>query len=110
VYNGRVFHGLFVFSNFLALFCVACLVPRPFRALASLLAVFATAIDVWRFMRGVPRAFGRCSCGSDLLSGFTSRGRGVSDYMFGPWHWFPGSFAGVRCFLSRMLRACEVHE
>jgi hypothetical protein len=57
--------------------------------LGVLLAVFATAIDAWRFLRGVPRAFGvtfvlpgiTCSC-------FTSRGRGVS--FLGRGTGFPG--------------------
>jgi hypothetical protein len=66
--------------------------------LGVLLAVFATAIDAWRFLRGVPRAFGvtfvlpgiTCSC-------FTSRGRGVS--CMGRGTGFPACFGMVCCFI-----------
>ncbi len=54
--NGRVFPGLFHF--FVSLPCVAFEV----RALVSCLALcmqFNIYNDVWRLLRGVPRAFGR---------------------------------------------------
>ncbi len=49
--------GLFRFQ--LKALCVACFGSRVRFVLGVLLAVFATAIDAWRFLRGVPRAFGR---------------------------------------------------
>ncbi len=38
--------------------CVACFGSRVRFVLGVLLAIFAPAIAAWRFLRGVPRAFG----------------------------------------------------
>jgi hypothetical protein len=78
--------------------------------LGVLLACYiVTRIDAWRFMRGVPRAFGFTSVLLDLLSRLTSRGRGVSDYV---WAVALVSRLALGCVvtLSRMPRACEMHE
>ncbi len=79
---------------------VRAFVSRARRALgASLHAVFTTAIAAWRFLRGVPRAFGQSLVLLGLLLAslrvaapfgcFLGRGTG-----------FPVRLAGVRCFLS----------
>jgi hypothetical protein len=86
-----VYHGLFRLP--ISLPCVACFGSRAGRALAPCLLacrlLLVTSNDAWRSLRGVPRALGR-SLVTRVACRFTSRGRGVSDYMMGRGTGLPG--------------------